>query len=98
MPELHQLCDRMTKAEIAIDHHKVRMDELHTLVQENTVMTKKGLEVAEKSIVINQTTADNTAELVELAKFFKYFQKFIIWVVSIVAPIWGLVEVIRHFK
>lgn len=98
MPELQKLCDRMTKAEIELDIHAHRMDELHASLKENTIMTKKGLEVAEKSLVVNQTTADNTAELVELAKFFKYFQKFVIWVVSVGAPIWALVEFIRHFK
>jgi hypothetical protein len=98
MPELNQLCDRMTRAEVAIDDHKQRMEEFHVSLLANTAMTKEGLDLAKKSIVVNQSTADNTAELVELAKFFKYFQKFVLWSVSICVPIWGLIEFIRHFK
>lgn len=98
MPELNQLCDRMTKAEASIDEHKQRMEEFHVALMDNTKMTKKGLEIAEKSIVVNQTTADNTAELVELFKGAKAFRKFILWSVGIGAPIWAFVEFIRHFK
>lgn len=98
MPELHQLCERVSKVEADVAEHRQKMSEFHTSLMDNTAMTKKGVELAERSIAINQTTADNTSELVELAKFFKYFQKFVIWTVSIVAPIWALIEVIRNHK
>ena len=102
MPELHQLCERVEKVELTIEDHKQRLDDFHVALSENTAMTKKGLELAERSISINQTTADNTSELVDLFKGAKAFRKFLLWVVGlgvgIGAPIWGLIEFIRHYK
>lgn len=98
MPELHQLCERMTIVEDTIDHHHKRITDLHDSLAENTRMTRESLEVAQKSIEINQATADNTAELVELFKGAKAFRKFALWVVGLGAPLYAIYEALRFLK
>jgi hypothetical protein len=98
MSNVANLCDRMSKAEEAIDEHHKKLAEFHEALAENTKMTKEGVTLAQKSITINQAPADNTAELVELFKGAKAFRKFILWAVGLGAPLWGIIEAIRHFK
>lgn len=102
MPELTQLCERVDKMELAFEEHEQRLDEFHVALTENTVMTRKGLELAERSIAINQTTADNTSELVDIFKGAKAFRKFMLWLVGlgvgVGVPIWAFFEFIwRHY-
>lgn len=97
MPELHQLCDRVTKVEETIDLHAKRLSDLHdanmlhtSALSENTRMTKESVEVAKASIEIAKAslekadrTANNTDELVDLFKGAKSFRRFALWVVSL---------------
>ena len=84
MPDLHCLNKEVSDIKTVLNEHAAKFYTLDAKLDKNTEITE-GIKA-------------DTVEIVDLMKWGKLTKSIILWIGTLIAGIWGIVEGLRHFK